>query len=299
MEQKKQLSLGNCTKESCSSCDFGYIIKDYIKAIMQCLTNDIPEYHMRLLTSKCLNQSLLISYFMLGKRGIKIADYCDTVSVAKRHNEGKDNNSLLLESMKKDILHKACKYRQLYYILMTDTEFPHDDGINRHFPGHVFIIEKIPGITEPTYYFHQAYINKYDYKGHIKRNNNSLELSWQKTKEMMEQIHYVLLNPTWDENSVKYWKKITFVNTSKMLGAHSQGKMFLCYKKARITDCIGRLQKYIQLKLNDISKLQLSQLDEIYGDKSKYDANQHPLTVKAIKKDLESMQKLIAQNIHK
>ena len=102
MEQKNQLSLGNCTKERCLRCDFGYILKDFVKPIMQCLTNDIKDYYMRLLVTKCLNQSVLMAYFMLGKKGIKLADACDTTKVQQRHEAGEDSNAILLESLKKN-----------------------------------------------------------------------------------------------------------------------------------------------------------------------------------------------------
>lgn len=294
--EPKVLSVSKCTEASCPRCDLGYIIRYYVKPIMQCLTNDIPSYYMGLKTTKCLNLSLKIAFLLLGNRGIKIADFCDTTLVAKRHEEGKDVNSVLMERLRRNILHKTCHYRQLYYILMTDASFPHDDGKDRHFPGHVFVIEKIPGGLLPMYYFHQAYINAYDYNGHIKRNNGSLSLSWHDVKRMMEQIHYVLMNPTWDQNSVDYWKQITFVNTSKMLGAHSGGKMYLCFRKARVTDCVGRLEKYTKEKLAQIDKLPISKMNDIYGDAKAYDAEEKPLTVKEMQSSLRKLSKHIEKS---
>ena len=180
---------------------------------------------------------------------------------------------------------------------MTDSEFPHPDGVKRHFPGHVFIIEKIPNKPLPKYYFHQSYINQYDYKGHIKRNGNSLSMTYKDIEEMIAEIHYVLMSPTWDENSVKYWKKITFVDTKKLLGAESGGKMFLCCRRSRVTDCVDNLDKYITKKLKSITTHKLSQLDEVYGDKSAYDADQKPLTVREMQNSLTSLQNKI--KIHK
>lgn len=295
-KEPRVLSVSKCTKFNCPRCDFGYILRYYVKPIMQALTNDIPSYYMQLRVSKCLNQAVLMAFFMLGKRGIKIADYCDTTLVQKRHQDGQDDNAILMERLRRNILHKACHYRQLYYILMTDASFPHEDGKGRHFPGHVFIIEKIPGKPLPIYYFHQAYINAYDYNGHIKRNNGSLSLTWEQVKQMMGQIHYILMNPTWDEHSVKYWKQITFVNTSNMLGAQSGGKMFLCFRKAKLTDCIGRLEKYTHKKLAEIHKLPISHMDKIYGDESAYDADQKPLTVRQMRHSLLNLSRHIEKS---
>ena len=286
------LSLKKCTQPMCERCDMGYILKDYVKPIMQCLTNDIKDYYMKLLTTKCLNNSLMIAYFLLGKKGIDIADYCDTNAVQERHASKVDNNVVLIDKLEKQMLHKVCAYRQLYYILMTDSEFPHDDGTVRNFPGHVFIIEKIPGVGEPTYYFHQAYINQYDYAGHIKK-NKGLELSYTEMKRILQQIRYVLSNPTWDAKTVKYWKEITFVDTRHMLGAQSGGKMFLCFKKAKVSECVGRLEKYARDKLKGIAKLKIDQMNEIYGNEAAYGHDQNPLTVAEMKSSLEKMLKTI------
>lgn len=291
--RQRELSLKKCTKESCERCDMGYILSEHVKPIMQCLTNDIKDYYMALLTTKCLNTAVAISFFMLGNKGIKIANFCDSVEVQNRHEQKKDDNVVLIQSLRRNILNKQTKFRQLFYILMTDSTFPHDDNNNRHFPGHVFIIEKIPGDPEPTYYFHQSYINKYDYNGHIKRNNNTLSMSWLDIKRMMEQIHYTLLNPIWDENTVKYWKQITFVDTKHMLGAKSGGKMFLCWKKAKLTDCIGRLESYTNEKLKQISKMKISELSTVYGEASSYDSEQTPLTVSEMKDSLETLRNKI------
>jgi hypothetical protein len=260
---------------------------------MQCLSNDLKDWYMRLLTTKCLNNAITMTYLMLGQRGMRLADACDSSKVQERHKAGQESNPPILKKMKQQILYKSCKYRQLYYILMTDSEFTHPDGITRHFPGHVFIIEKIPNTPSPKYYFHQSYINKYDYKGHIKRNNNSLLMTYEQIEEMIGEIHYVLMNRTWDENSVKYWKKITFVDTKNLLGAESGGKMFLCFRRAKVTDCVENLNKYIIKKLKHINKHKLSELDETYGNKSAYDSDQNPLTVREMQKSLESLQNKI------
>ena len=298
--EKRQLSLEKCTKISCKPCDMGYILKDYIRPIMQCLTNDIKDYHMRLLVTKCLNQAVMMSFFMLGKKGIEIANACDSVKVQQRHKDKIDNNTDVLEGLQTQLLYPRCRYRQMFYILMSDAQFNHRDGVTRHFPGHVFVIEKIPGGSKPSYYFHQSYINKYDYNGHIKR-NNGLALKWDDVKRMIEQIRYVIMSPTWDANSVRFWKQITFVDTSNLLGAESGDHMFLCFRKARVSDCVGRLESYVRRKLSGISKLKLGRMNEVYGDQTMYDSDQKQLTniqmKTSLEKLLETIQKTKLQTI--
>lgn len=303
---RKKLMLESCTKERCARCDMGYILKDYVKPIMQLLTIDIKDYYMRLLTSKCLNTSVLIAFFMAGKRkGLKMANYCDSNETTKRHESTdpayKDyNNPTLIEKLYKDLMHKNVKYRYLYYIMMTDSYLPMKNGSpeKKFFCGHVFVIEKIPGENGglPFYYFYQSYINEYDFKGHVERNNNSLKLDYKKMNEMILKIKYILLNNQWDSTSVKYWKDITFVDTKQLLGSQPAEKIHLCYTKTKLKHCIENVSAYIKEKLSDISKLKIEDMNKIYGDTSLFDSDQQPLTAYKIKTSLEKLQNQIIEH---
>jgi hypothetical protein len=286
-----KLSLNTCTKTPCS-CDLGYIIKDYVKPLMQALTMDIPDYNMRLLTTKCLNQSILIAFFMAGKRkALRMGDYCDTHETTKRHESGEHNNAGLIKMLKKDVLHKSIKYRYLYYILMTDAYLPTDniDEEQKFFCGHVMIVEKIPGDL-PYYYFYQAYINQYDFKGHIKKHNNTLKMNYQEMTDMLDKFRYILLNKYWDKTSVKYWKDITYVDSSNLLNSKPTNKIYLCYTKTKLTQCADNILKYIKEKLNEISKHKVEDMNKIYGDESKYDIDQKPLSIFKMKTSFEELQ---------
>jgi hypothetical protein len=72
---------------------------------MQTLTNDVREYYMRLLTTKCLNTAML-SIFMLGKRrcwNYKLLWYRND---KKRHGENLETNTSIISNFKVDILDK-------------------------------------------------------------------------------------------------------------------------------------------------------------------------------------------------
>lgn len=271
------LQLDSCNKIKCKPCDVVYIIKDFIKPLMQLLTNDIKDYYMRLLTTKCLNSSVSISFFLLGyKKGIAMSNYCDTHLTRKRHNDGIDNNLDIVNKLKKDVLNKRCKYRYLYYILMTDASFPMKDQQDKFFPGHVFLLEKIPGEPDPSFYFYQSYINEYDINGHYNKNNKTLKVSYKKTSELMDKLRYIITNEIWDEKCVKYWKEFTFVDTSQTLqGSSSGNKFFMCYRKTKATACLEHVKKYVNDKHRTVD---LSKPHDIYGDVSLYDADQKPLT---------------------
>ena len=297
----KDLLLEKCTKTKCERCDIGYILKEYIKPLMQALTIDVKDYYMRLLTTKCLNTAVLLAYFMAGKkRGIAMANYCDTRATTKRHEEGQDNNTVILKKTMKDILTKNVKYRYLYYILLTDGYLPMDDPSEeqKFFCGHVMIIEKIPDKIKPYYYFYQSYINEYDLKGHIKNRNNSLRMNYEEMESILNKIKYVILNKYWDENSVKYWKDITHVDSSNLLNSKPEGKIYICYRKTKLEDCIGNIQKYVKTKLKTISKYNESDMNKIYGDPALYNSGQEPLTVHNMKLSFENLQNTLQIKSH-
>jgi hypothetical protein len=298
----KKLSLDRCTKETCKKCDLGYIIKDYVKPLMQCLTLDIKDYYMRLLVSKCLNNAILISFFMTGKKkALQMGNYCDTHATTKRHESGEQNNADLIDKLDADLLYKKnIKHRYLYYILMTDAYLPTDNTQEEHkfFCGHVFIIEKIPGENGslPFYYFYQSYINEYDFKGHIEKNKNTLKKTYEEMYDMLKKIKYILLNKHWDDTSVKYWKDITFVDTSQLKGGKPHNKIYLCYSKTKLKECIKHIEKYVRGHLKIISKHKNEDMNKIYGDSSLYDADQQPLTVYRMKTSLEKLQNTIIEH---
>jgi hypothetical protein len=287
-----KLVFDKCTtEENCRKCDVGYILKNYVKPLMQTLTNDVKEYYMRLLTSKCLNTAVMLSIFMLGKnRGIEIANYCDTVATRKRHLDKDDNNNNIISYFKKDILDIKTKHRYLYYILLTDGKFPNKDPTKEplFFPGHVLILEKIPNDSgKPYYYFYQSYINHYDLKEHIKKNNSSLKLTYEKTEKLLSSLEIVLESPTWNNECVDAWKSFTFADTTHLLDSYSKNNFFLCIRKAKVVDCLKHIEKYTKEKIHDLKGVPLD--NKIYGDNSLYDENQKPLTVKQMSKQLNKL----------
>lgn len=273
------LQLNSCTREKCKQCDLAYIVKDYVLPILQCLTNTITDYNMRLLTTKCLNTAVAFSMLLLGDIGVENAGWCDTQKVIERHTKGSDTNRKILDELKPDILNKTQVGRFVFYILMTDAYLPYNNTTKEDlfFCGHVLLIERINdgSGSEPIYYFYQSYINEYDFKGHMKRMNDTIEMSWERVKNILEKIDYLLTNGKWSQSVVDFWKDFTFVNTQKMVDSNNNNKIFLCYKKTPATECVGILKSYAEKCLANIP---VGVDNEIYGDKSLYDSRQTPLT---------------------
>ena len=282
----------------CNKCDMVLVLKDFIKPIIQLLSNDIEDYNMRLLTTKCLNTSVALLYFIIGKNGIKIADYCDTRATIQRHKEKVDNNQQIVLSLKNELLFdKKDNKRYIYYILLTDGYFPYANSSKQSafFPGHVFIIEKIPSCNankKPSFFMYQSYINEYDLAGHFKNNNGSVKLSYTRTANIIKNLTYILNTETWDDKCIEYWKDFTFVDTSHMKDALCKDQFYVCYKEAVVNGCIRNIKQYVKTKLSDIkTKSATMNMNGIYGNAKRYDDSQIPLTNSEMKYNLENLLK--------
>jgi hypothetical protein len=245
----------------------------------------------------------MIMTLLVGKKGIEIGDYCDTRAVIKRHKEGQNNNNQIMNNLKQQLFSKSEKSRTLYYILLTDGYFPPDTNSNSapsrdvYFPGHVFILEKIWDETELKhyFYFYQSYINQYTLKQHIEL-NNGLKISFEKGKNLIDNLEYVLNNDEWDEENIRKWGRMTFTNSSKFNNTNSQGRFFLCFRKARSNSCYNNLLAYLKKVMKYINKLPLELYDEIYGDPTLYDSDATPLTNRQMKQEVLTLMSKIYIN---
>lgn len=270
-----------CTNElDCNQCDIGYVLAKYVTPLMQTLTNDIRDYYMRFLTTKCLNTAVMLSVFMLGKeRGIAVANYCDIYKTRERHQRGEDSNRNIVSDLRRGVLNKNFKKRQFYYILLTDGNFPYEEEGRQaaFFPGHVFIIEKIlskvPG-DPPIYYIYQSYINQYDLKKH-RSLNKSLRLSVDKLQTILSGLDYILNQVSvWDEECVRFWKELTFIDTSELIGSQCKGNIFLCVKNESLDACLTHINRYVKEKMMELRvllKTHPEKAKDIYGDSTLYE----------------------------
>jgi hypothetical protein len=284
-------------KARCNTrCNIGNIIKQHVVALVQMLTNDYPEYNFRLQTTKCLNTAVMLVLFFLGKKGLSLASACDTREVIRRNKIGIDKNATILNSLKLQLFSHREKKRTIYYILLSDGYFPtkQDSSTTVYFPGHVFVLEKIWHLKDKKHYFnfYQSYINQYDLKQHI-ANNKGLELSLEKTKQLIENLEYVLSSTTWDVESIKRWKDMTFVDTPELLNSKSHENFFLCFRKAKSDECLGRIKFYVGQKLKLLKSIPSDKCDDVYGNKELYEESSIALTNRKMKLDLERLLKKI------
>ena len=253
MEEDIQLCK---SKQDCTRCDLAYVLKDYVNPLIQLLTYDLRDYNMQFLTTKCLNTGVMLMLFMAGKKqGLQITEECDSALVTSRHRSKTDSNYDILNSLVERVLSKHFRFRQVYYILMTDGYFTRqsEQAEQVYFPGHVFILEKVK--EGPTIYFNffQSYINEYDLKGHFDNMNGSVRLSYEDAAVMMKQISYVLMSDIWDEKCTQYWYDITKVDASKFNGCTTTDNLFLCFRNISLKSCVENIQTYVKDKLKTIA----------------------------------------------
>ena len=184
-----------------SRCDIAWLVKDYIKPIMQALTMQVSEYNMGLVITKCLNTAVTFMILFFGTSALKETRYCDVRNVVFRHtgrhganeeevrsngqvqktvqktmiptknsNQIQERNEKIIDDLARDLMQRRTR-RYVYYIMMTDGKFVKTDANNKkstvNFPGHVMVWEKIPSEDGglPKYFIYQSYINEYDYSG--------------------------------------------------------------------------------------------------------------------------------------
>lgn len=258
------------------TCNLAFILRHYVKPLMQTLSNDVKDYYLRLLTTKCLNTAIMMGIFMVGYKKTKtMADYCDTEATRKRHLNKEDDNVGILKHFKSDVLNTKTRTRCFYYIMLTDGYFEKNDGTKVYFPGHVFVIDK----QGEMYSMYQSYINQYDLNGHITKTGNNVRLNHKKMTLLLDYLEYILMSEIWDEECVKKWKSFTFVDTSTtFFGSRSKGNFFLCFRKATVTNCMAHIRKYTRNKIKELKPIALTRAHEIYGNHDKYDKNAVPLS---------------------
>jgi hypothetical protein len=287
-----------CIEDKCKRCDIGYIIKDFLKPLLQAITVHVREYNMRLIETKCLNTAVAIVFLLFGKRALKHTVYCDVGNVVSRHQNNIDNSSTIAFKMKKDILRTTDK-RYVYYIMLTDGYFVKPDGNRGFFPGHVFVIEKIPWGEKMIYYLYQSYIDNYTFADYVKI-YKSIRINQKKIEYYMEKINDMVNNQIWDADFVKFWKDLTKVDTSNMLNGKPQEAFFVCYRKIRSENCMKNLKEFVKkvkksIPISNAVNGEVS--NNIYGSVDMFDENSHPLTNSEMNISLTNLENVLENNI--
>ena len=291
-------STRKCYQPSRRRCDIGYIVKDYVKPIMQAMTVDIREYNMRLITSKCLNTAVMFMVLIFGKAALEDTEHCDVKNVMTRHKRpncaaSRDCDNLkLVEELKKDLLAPSSK-RMVYYIMLTDGQFDRGaDEQSAFFPGHVMVWEKVPGTEAMHYYIYQSYINEYDYKGSLAFRHWSA-VSAKRMHRFLYRLTKFMQDRIWDKRMVNFWKDLTNVDTSEMLGGRPDNCFHLCYRVRENGQCLSNLYRLVENTLANLPSPNAQRDDEIYGSEDNFDKREKPLNNGQMRERFESLRETV------
>ena len=126
-----------------STCNYVYIISNYLIAILQVMNITLSEsYTNNLINTKCLNTAVMLIVILIGQKKIPCIQQCDVGNTIQRHIQSTDNNNTITDKLTRSIC-RASKKPYIYYIMLTDGQLQHRSSNKTiYFPGHVFILEK-------------------------------------------------------------------------------------------------------------------------------------------------------------
>ncbi len=265
---------------------------------MQLLTNELREYNMQLLTTKCLNTAVMMMYLMLGAHALKITRFCDVDNVRKRHASGTDPRSLSTAArLAQDI--ELTRERNLFYIMITDGDMKSakrnrtgkPDNRTRYFPGHVFVIESLP---RGTFNMYQSYINHYDLSTHIDQ-TGSLSLGRERMRQLLDGLVRMMMTRVWSRETSEFWVQLTntpLKHAQQFEGFQMRDTLLLCYRKVTTKTCLSKLRDLVDVKLHDLKQVSGAVLNQVYGCPDRYSSTDlvpKPLTNMQMLADLRRL----------
>lgn len=236
------------------SCNLGMIIKDHISLLFQLFDDDLKDYKLQMLTSRCLTMAVLLFFVYLGEEGLKYTNNC-------RFRQPKDgvnmNRSLMLvREFKKNLLDLGDQGNKLYYIMITDGPGFHiDTKEQKEFIGHVLVIEKLPQSKQlPKYMMYQSYVRTYQLADHYHMNNMSYNYSYANMAEFGNRLEDFFTNMIWSDDTTQFWVKFIHVNESRYTNYNFHGNVEFCYQVANTSTCTEFLKKKIIEKKKSLEK---------------------------------------------
>jgi hypothetical protein len=291
------------------ACDIGYLIKDHIPAIMQVLTIELREYNMQLITTKCLNTAVMIMYLMLGADALHSTRYCDVQNIRQRVKGNIEQPSSNVARDLRDVV-MGGKKRALIYVMITDGRMQVQQqpqsrananagsknvqkAGSAYFPGHVFVIERLP---RGTFNLYQSYINHYDLWGHIER-QASLSVGRTRMQEIVDGLARLMSIRSWDSDATEFWMKLTNTPESharQFEGHVIHGNLFMCYREVITNNCVKKLNDLVARTLDSLSNIAPELMDQTYGDASMFDSDTKPLTARQVLQSFEALKQKLS-----
>lgn len=250
-------------------CDLGYIIKDHMKLLMKLFGSDLADFGLQHSpnVTKCLNTAVMTMFSFLGQPGMDHANFCDVTVVENRYKKYGDKSIQNMDVFSRNILKSSPTTRKLYYVMFTSAELPHVDGEKQQvsFPGHVFVFDKSynKDTKQPKFNMYQSYINQYDLEGAIRKNNNSLEISYKDMEYIVNSMIYFFHNGIWDVNVSKFWKKLTYTDAAEYENHIITGNILFCCRIVNVKSCTSTLLRLLADKKIQEDTLSAAEKNEL------------------------------------
>lgn len=277
------------------SCNYLYIVSKYIVSILQVMNIVFADkYTNNLITTKCLNTAVMIIVLTLGGKNIPTIQYCDVSNTIQRHRLKQDNNVKIFTKMKRSIVRKMkqTSSTMIYYIMLTDGNLTSSisNSPGKYFPGHVFILEKnIDSDNNINYRIYQSYIAKYTLNDHL----NKTKCKVYKIDEIKPMLKFfeMFLSPnyTWNNETVKYWTKLTDVDSSEFVGC-TTSNIFLCYKSFKSNSILKKVRTFVNIHLDLIKEKEKEDKSYFYREKKNWLSSESK-DIKSLKQDFINLQK--------
>ncbi len=220
------------------ACQVGDLLSKHAPALIQLMTARLPGYHMRMITTKCLNTAVTLMYLTLGERALRHTRYCDVPVVLERSRRGGPTRLAVFDGLKARVLEPSATDHRVFYVMLTDAQL--SDGV--YFPGHVFVMEvwTTKAGSKRVARVHQSYINAYRARASGTRSPAAV----------LDEVATIVSSAAWDARCVRAWTSLTGVDSAKFLGCSTKG-IELCFREAEVPrgDCTTHLRRVAQAEL--------------------------------------------------
>lgn len=233
------------------SCDLGSFVSKHFNFLIDIFNEDLENIGIaKGVYTKCLYTSVTMFYLLAGERAKKKSLFCYVDNVKNRMKKCKDINKIthdLLENFKKNLLTPECNKRDIFFVMLTDDDLPHNSDITKvkMFPGHVFIIDKqVDSNCVPRYKVYQSYINKYtleEYSSIKKPGNNSssnhMNYNYSEMRNLTIKLSNFLTSKKWTKKHVDFYKAFTLVEAMDFLNFKIFPYINFCYTNLPAIRC--------------------------------------------------------------
>lgn len=233
-----------------TDCAVAFVLKNNLKAVMQLIMHDLPEYDMQLKTTKCLNTGVMLMYMLFGQNGVRQAHICDVQNVQATY---KPNFTARTKAALVDLRSRLFSYpgknnREVFYVMITDGYIgrPNDDTKKTYFPGHVFMIDR----RSQVYHVYQSFVNEYDLE--------TFQVTSDTLKNFFARLEMLLTESgvTWGSEDDVHWKTFANVSTlSYLTGCKFEGQIHFCFRYMDSDACMEGLCNYLRRRRSQLQML--------------------------------------------